>query len=101
MATSEQIISADPEQIRAWAQARGGIPTKKRGTGHSSMDPAILGMLFEGGKEDPSLEPLDWDAWLVELDEQRLAAIMSGEGPQSTMKIVRRDRVVMSAPPVE
>jgi hypothetical protein len=99
MATSEQIITADPERIRAWAQERGGTPMKKRGTGHSGMDPAILGMAFEGGREDPSLEPIDWERFDVELDEQRLAAIMHGEGAESTMKIVRRDRVVMTAEP--
>jgi hypothetical protein len=99
MATSEQIITADPERIRAWAQERGGTPMKKRGTGLSGMDPAILGMTFEGGREDPSLEPIDWERFDTELDEQRLAAIMHGDGPDSTIKIVRRDRVVMTAEP--
>jgi len=31
MATSEQIITADPERIRAWAQERGGEPMRMRG----------------------------------------------------------------------
>ncbi|MEA2194917.1 MAG: hypothetical protein QOG42_1351 [Solirubrobacteraceae bacterium] len=96
MATSEQIITADPERIRAWTEERGGAPMKKRGTGHSGMDPAILYVAFPGAAEDPSLEPFDWDEWLVELDEQRLAAVMGGEGADSTLKVVRRDRVVMS-----
>jgi hypothetical protein len=99
MASSEQIITADPERIRAWAQERGGTPMKKRGTGHSGMDPAILGMSFEGQEEDPTLEPIDWERFDQELDEQRFAAIMSGDGADSTIKIVRRDRVVMTAEP--
>ena len=99
MTTSEQIITADPERIRAWAQQRGGTPMKKRGTGNSGMDPAILGMVFEGGREDPSLEPIEWDRFDQELDEQRLAAVMQGEGAASTIKILRRDRVVMTAEP--
>jgi hypothetical protein len=99
MATSEQIITADPARIRAWAEQRGGTPMKKRGTGHNTMDPAILGMTFDGGREDPSLEPIDWDRFDAELDEQRLAAVMDGEGAGSTIKIVRRDRVVMTAEP--
>jgi hypothetical protein len=98
MASSEQIITIDPERIRAWAQERGGEPMKKRGTGYSGMDPAILGMAFPGGREDPTLEPFGWDEWLVQLDEQELAAVLGGEGAESTIKVVRRDRVVMTAP---
>ena len=70
---------------------------KKRGTGHSGMDPAVLDLAFPG-TDDPSLEPFDWDDWFNELDEQRLAAVLWGEGDESTIKIMRRDRVVMSAP---
>ncbi len=42
MATSEQVITINPDTIRAWVEERGGEPMKKRGTGHSTMDPAIL-----------------------------------------------------------
>lgn len=95
MSPIEQIITIDPDEIRGWAEERGATPMKKRGTGHSGMDPAILDLAFPG-REDQSLEPLDWDAWLGELDEQGLAAILQGEGADSTIKVVRRDRVVMS-----
>ncbi len=101
MSTEEQIITADPERVRAWAEERGGAPMKKRGTGHSGMDPAILDIAFPDAGEDPSLEPFGWDEWLNELDEQRLAAVMGGQGDRSTIKIVRRDRVVMTADPAE
>ncbi len=97
MSPVEQIITADPDEIRAWAEARDAQPMKKRGTGHSGMDPAVLDLAFPW-KDDPSLEPFDWDDWFNELDEQRLAAILWGEGAESTIKIMRRDRVVMSAP---
>lgn len=97
MSPVEQIITADPDEIRGWAEARDAQPMKKRGTGHSGMDPAVLALAFPH-KDDPSLEPFDWDDWFNELDEQRLAAILWGEGAESTIKIMRRDRVVMSAP---
>ena len=92
---ADQIITIDPDEIRGWAQERDAEPAKKRGTGHSGMDPAVLDLAFPG-KDDQSLEPFGWDEWLAELDEQRLAAIMWGEGAESTIKIMRRDRVVMS-----
>ena len=101
MATSEQIITADPERVRAWIEERDGAPMKKRGTGHSGMDPAILDIAFPGAEKDPSLEPFGWDEWLNELDEQRLAAVMQDLDDRSTIKVVRRDRVVMTAGPVE
>jgi hypothetical protein len=97
MSPVEQIITIDPDEIRGWAEERDAKPMKKRGTGHSGMDPAVLDLAFPR-KDDPSLEPFDWDDWFNELDEQRLAAILWGEGAESTIKIMRRDRVVMSAP---
>lgn len=100
MATSEQIITADPERVRAWIEERDGTPMKKRGTGHSGMDPAILYVGFPGD-EDETLEPFGWDEWINELDEQRLAAVMQDIEDKSTVKIVRRDRVVMTAEPAE
>ncbi|MDQ3723837.1 MAG: hypothetical protein M3376_12435 [Actinomycetota bacterium] len=90
-----QIITINPDTIRSWAQERDGEPMRKRGTGQSTMDPAILDMAFAGA-EDPSLEPLGWEEWLAELDEQALAAILQGEGADSTIKVVRRDKVVMT-----
>ena len=95
MATSEQTITTDPDTIRAWVQQRGGEPMKKRGTGHSTMDPAILAVAFPG-TEDESLEPFSWEDWLAQLEEQEFAAVMQGEGADSTVKVVRKDRVVMS-----
>jgi len=101
MTTSEQIITADPERVRAWIDERNGAPMKKRGTGLSGMDPAILYVAFPGASEDPTLEPFGWDEWLNQLDEQRLAAVMQDLDDRSTVKVVRRDRVVMTAEPAE
>ena len=95
MAAGELTITTDPDTIRAWVGERGGEPMKKRGTGHSTMDPAILGVAFPA-TDDPSLEPLGWEAWLAQLDEQEFAAVMQDEGADSTVKIVRKDRVVIS-----
>ncbi len=96
MARSEEIVTIDPEIIRAWVQERGGEPMKMRGTGSSGMDPTVLVVVFPGTAENPSLEPLGWDEWLAEVDEQQLAAVMRGDGADSTFKVVRKDRVVMT-----
>ncbi len=39
---------------------------------------------------------MSWEDWLAQLDEQELAAVMQGEGADSMVKVVRKDRVVMS-----
>ena len=95
MATSE-VVTINPDIIRDWVQERGGEPMKMRGTGSSGMDPTVLVVVFPGARENPSLEPLGWDDWLAELDDQQLAAVMTGEGAESTLKIVRKDKVIMT-----
>ena len=71
---------------------------KKRGTGHSAMDPAVLGLAFPAGREDAFAGAVRLGRVARnELDEQRLAAVLGGEGAASTIKVVRRDRVVMTA----
>ncbi len=96
MARSEEIVTINPDVIREWVQARDGEPMKMRGTGSSGMDPAVLVVVFPGAPENPSLEPLGWDEWLTELGDQELAAVMRGEGADSTFKVIRKDRVVMT-----
>ena len=96
MASSEEIVTINPDIIREWVQERGGEPMKMRGTGSSGMDPSVLTVVFPGARENPSLEPLGWDEWLAELDDQQLAVVMRGEGAASTLKVIRKDRVVMT-----
>jgi hypothetical protein len=96
MAGSEEIVTINPDVIREWVQERGGEPMKVRGTGSSGMDPAVLVVVFPGAQPNLSLEPLGWDDWLVELDEQQLAAVMRDAGTEHTFKVMRKDRVVMT-----
>lgn len=37
-----------------------------------------------------------WNEWLAELVDQQLAALPQGEGAESTVKVMRRDKVVTS-----
>ena len=69
---------------------------KVRGTGSSGMDPAVLVVVFPSAKPNLSLEPLGWDEWLAELDDQQLAAVMRDAGDVHTFKVMRKDRVVMT-----
>ena len=97
MAPSEEIVTINPDIIREWVQERGGEPMKMRGTGSSGMDPTVLAVVFPGARANPSLEPLGWDEWLAELDDQQLAVVMrGGEGAESTVKVIRKDKVIMT-----
>ncbi len=65
----------DHEEIRQWAEERGGTPSCVRGTG----DQGDIGMLridFPGYSGKDSLEPISWEDWFEKFDERNLALII-------------------------
>ncbi|HKR98669.1 MAG TPA: hypothetical protein VJU79_04050 [Candidatus Dormibacteraeota bacterium] len=95
MATkTETKTTTDHEEIRRWAEERGGRPVRVRGTGDDD-DPGILRIDFPGGAGEESLEPISWDEWFQKFDERNLALLYQEEkadGEASTFfKLVRRD----------
>jgi hypothetical protein len=96
MATSQQTSTTDHDEIRRWAEARGGTPARVKGTGDGD-DPGILRIDFPGGAGEESLEHISWDQWFEKFDEQDLAAILqerTSEGEPSTfIRLVSRDSV--------
>ncbi|MGH2840401.1 MAG: hypothetical protein ACRDKY_06210 [Solirubrobacteraceae bacterium] len=67
MASSQQTITTDHEEIRSWAEERGGRPARVRGTGDGD-DPGILRIDFPGGAGEEELEPISWEEWFEKLD---------------------------------
>jgi hypothetical protein len=68
----------DHEEIRRWAEERGGKPAHVKSTG-SSDDPGILRIDFPGYSGEGSLEPIGWDEWFQKFDERNLALIYEEE----------------------
>ena len=94
MATSQSITTTDHEEIRRWAEERGGQPARVKGTGDDN-DPGVLRIDFLGGADEDALEHISWDEWFEKFDENRLAAILQerkSDGEPSTFnKLVSRD----------
>jgi len=67
-------VTTDHEEIRRWAEERGGAPSHVKRTG-SGDDPGILRIDFPGYSGAGSLEPVSWDEWFQEFDEQGLALL--------------------------
>lgn len=61
----------DHDQIREWAEARGGQPTCVLGTGGGG-DTGLLRIDFPGYSGAGSLNPISWDEFFEKFDEKGL-----------------------------
>ena len=60
--TAEAQITTDHDQIRKWAEARGGKPAAIKAT-HRGKDPGIIRLIFPSAPnaDDESIEEISWD----------------------------------------
>ena len=91
---SETKTTTDHEEIRRWAEERGGKPARVKSTGDDD-DPGILRIDFPGGAGSESLEHISWDDWFEQFDRRNLAFLYqdekaSGEG-STFFKLVSRE----------
>ncbi len=68
----ETNTTTNHEEIRRWAEERGGRPASVRGTG-SSDDVGLLRIDFPGGAGEDQLEPITWEEFFEKFDEKQLA----------------------------
>jgi hypothetical protein len=89
----------DHEEIRRWAEERGGKPAHVKSTG-SAEDIGILRIDFPGYSGQGSLEPISWDEFFEKFDERGLALVYQEEtagGQKSNFnKLVSADSVAES-----
>ncbi len=94
----ENHTTTDHAEIRAWADARGGLPAAVQGTGDGN-DPGILRIEFPAARRshEDALEPISWDEWLRAFDENGLSFVYqetTADGRQSRFnKLVDRSTV--------
>ena len=76
MSTSN--TTTDHDQIKSWAEDRGGKPAKVSG---ADGDGALIKLMFPDSKdsENDNLEEIDWDTWFKNLDDNGLALIYQDE----------------------
>jgi hypothetical protein len=74
--TAEAHITTDHDQIRKWAESRGGKPAAVKAT-HRGDDPGIIRLMFPGAPNanDDSLVEISWDEFFKKFDEAKLALL--------------------------
>jgi len=92
----------DHEEIRQWAEERGGTPSCVRGTGDKG-DIGMLRLDFPGYSGGDSLQPISWDDWFEKFDERGLALLVqdrTSRGQKSNFnKLVSRETASKSSRP--
>jgi hypothetical protein len=86
----------DHDEIRKWAEERGGKPSHVKGTGGKN-DPGLLRIDFPGYSGEGKLEEISWDEFFEKFDEQELALVYqerTADGEKSNFnKLVSRHTV--------
>lgn len=87
--------TTDHEFIRRWVEERGGHPACVRGTGGKN-DVGMIRIDFPGWSGEGKLEPIAWDEWFRQFDENNLAFLYRemrhGDGDLDRFnKLVHRD----------
>jgi hypothetical protein len=71
----------DHEEIRQWAEARGGFPARVKGTGGED-DVGMIRIDFPGYSGEGSLERLSWEEWFEKFEERELALVVENQPPE-------------------
>lgn len=69
--TGESQRTTDHEQIRRWAEERGGRPATVKST-REGDEPGVLRIDFEGYSGEDTLEDITWDEFFEKFDEKNL-----------------------------
>jgi hypothetical protein len=67
MASHESQMTRDHEEIRRWAEERGGVPATVEGT-ESDGEAGVLRIDFPGQGEDAKLRHISWDEFFEKFD---------------------------------
>jgi len=68
----------DHDEIRQWAEERGGKPACVRGTGGGN-DVGMIRIDFPGYSGADSLEEISWDEWFDKFDESNLTLLVQDQ----------------------
>ena len=71
----------DHEEIRQWAEARGGVPARVKGTGGED-DVGMIRIDFPGYSGEGSLERISWEEWFEKFEERELALVVENQPPE-------------------
>ncbi|HLM50861.1 MAG TPA: hypothetical protein VK279_09965 [Solirubrobacteraceae bacterium] len=87
-------VTTDHDEIRRWAEERGGRPAHVKGTGEAGDDPGILRIDFPDAGDDTDLETIGWESFFEKFEDQDLAFLYQDEtkdgAPSRFSKLVSR-----------
>lgn len=70
--SSSSNTTHDHKEIQRWAEARGGVPAKIKGTGDQE-DEGVLRIHFpDNSEDDDRFEQIEWEDFFEKFDENRL-----------------------------
>ncbi len=79
----------DHEEIRKWAESRGGHPARVKGTGEKQKGGGLLRIDF--GEPEESLEQISWDEFFEIFDDRGVTFLYSPEKESRFNKFVYRE----------
>jgi hypothetical protein len=93
--TAESKSTTDRDEIRRWAEERGGRPATVGATAGGDDEAGLLRIRFPGVGDDEALEDISWDAFFDKFEEKRLAFLYQeetkGGGTSRFFKFVSRN----------
>lgn len=95
MARKLSNTTTDHDEIRRWAEERGGSPAEVAATRRGKDDTGIVRIDFPGYSGAGKLRPISWDDWFEKFDASNLALVYqdeTAEGQRSNFnKLVARE----------
>ena len=73
---SDSKTTTDHDEIRRWAEERGGRPVTAKGT-ESGGEPGVL--RFDFNEPEDSLEEISWDEFFEKFEKEKLALLYQEE----------------------
>ena len=75
----ESKTTTDHDEIRSWAEERGGKPATVEDTAKSGEKAGLLRIDFPTGAGNPPLKPISWKDFFEKFDEAELAMVYQEE----------------------
>ncbi len=72
MSQHESKSTTDHQQIRAWAEERGGVPATVKGTSGSAEKAGLLRIHFPEYSSEEQLEQISWEDFFSKFDQENL-----------------------------
>jgi hypothetical protein len=79
MARKLSSTTTDHDEIRRWAEERGGSPAEVAATRRGEDDTGIIRIDFPGYSGAGKLRPISWDDWFEKFDASNLALVYQDE----------------------